>query len=161
MSFAAFIFVPSVSAGFSANQRNDTLALQKVMSSQYHFSAPYLPFSSSLPLSAPLLFSVICSLACSFSLINSLIKTTTSKSQLQGLCLHVFIQDGNSRNKQDRHYLPLLLLFLHSLPPPHPKLSLTVVHLCHWRQLSQCPGLSGANNCLMSKVNSGVPLPES
>lgn len=81
-------------------------------------------FLLSLPISFPL--SVICSLASSFSLINSLIKDTTSKSQLQGLCLH---SDRKRWKKQTWHRFPLLLL--HSLPPPHPQLLPTLGHLYH------------------------------
>lgn len=113
-SFTAFISVPGVPAGFSANQKADTPDLEKLMSCQYHFSAPYLLLFSSVP--DPCLFQVICSLACSFPAINSSIKDTTSKSQLRGLCLPAFVRDGNRRRKKARRSLPLLLL--HSLPSP-------------------------------------------
>lgn len=59
-------------------------------------------------------FSFLCLLACSYSLINSLIKDATSKPQLQGLCLPVFVRDGNWRKEQARAPLsppPPLLLF--------------------------------------------------
>ena len=122
--FTAFISVPGVSAGSSANQRNDTLPLQKTdelpISLLCSISAS---FFISLSRPAPFLFSVICSLARSFSLINSLIKDTTSKSQLRALCLPALVRDGNRRKKQARRWLPLLLL-LNS----HPQL---FVHLYH------------------------------
>lgn len=118
-SFTAFAFIPSVSAGFSANQESNTLALQKTDElpiSQHHSkSAPF--FFLSLPI--PFLFSAICSLASSFSLINSLIKDTTSKSQLQGLCLSAW-----------RRFPPPSPP-LHSSPPPRPQLLPTLVHLYH------------------------------
>lgn len=156
-SFTAFISVPGVPAGFSANQKDGTSETDELpISLLCSISAP---FSLSLP--APFLFSVICSLACSFSLINSLIKDTTSKSQLRGLCLPASVRDGNKRRKQARRRLLLLLLLLRSLPPPHPQLLPALVHLYHQQSSPQCPSLSRAKNCLMPKVNSGATLPES
>lgn len=59
-------------------------------------------------------FSLLCLLACSYSLINSLIKDATSKPQLQGLCLPAFVRNGNWRKEQAQ--APL------SPPPPPPLL---------------------------------------
>lgn len=92
-AFTAFISVHCVPAGSAANQRDDTVTLQILMSCQYHCPAPCLLLSSSL--AASVLYQVICLLTCSFSLINSIIKDSTSKPQLQGLPVLTETEGGN------------------------------------------------------------------
>lgn len=122
----------SVSTGLSANQMNHnsgtSIKKKKLMRSQHHSSPLYL---LSFPLSAgSLSFCVICLLACSYSLINSLIKDTTSKPQLQGPCLPAFVQDGNWGKEPARTLLsPSSSNLLSTLGRARPSVSLAVVVL--------------------------------
>ncbi len=120
--------------------------------------ASLLHICSSFPsLPAPFLFSVISSLACSFPLINSLIKDTTSKSQPRGLCLPASVRDGNKKRKQAFFPSSSFALCLHLILNSCLRSSICIISSSRPSVLVWVE----PKTYLMPKVNCGATLHES